>query len=80
MIKKIMEFFGTVKARTVDNKNTTIGGGVAGIALMAAIGQLETATGCHFKEAFAGIDWMQVLGGVSTAVFGALMTDGNKTV
>lgn len=80
MIAKIIEFIGSLKPRAVDNKNTTIGGGVVGIALAALIGQLETASGCHFQEAFAGIDWMQIIGGVTTAVFGAMMTDAKKTV
>lgn len=80
MITKIFEFLSTVKPRALDNKNTTIGGGVVGLLFAAMIGQIETATGCHFKEAFAGIDWLQVTGFAFSQVFGAMMTDAKKTV
>lgn len=76
----IFELIGSLKKRVVNSKNTTIGGGVAGVALVALIGQLEAASGCHFKEAFMGMDWMQVAGYVVMQVFGAITTDGNKTV
>lgn len=80
MIERILSFMSSLKARTVENKNTTIGGGVAGIAFAALIGQLETATGCHFAEAFAGLDWAQIAGFVFAQTFGAMVTDGKKTV
>jgi hypothetical protein len=76
----LFEFIGSLKKRTVDNKNTTIGGGVVGIAFAALIGQIETASGCHFQEAFAGMDWVQVAGYVMIQAFGAMTTDGKKTV
>ena len=80
IIAKIFEFVGSLGARAKDNKNTTIGGGIGGVALAALIGQLETATGCHFKEAFMGIDWMQIIGYVLVQTFGAISTDAKKTV
>jgi intracellular septation protein A len=80
MIAKLIELLGTLKPRVVDNRNTTIGGGVLGLGLMALIAQVETATGCHFKEAFMGLDWMQIISGTAVAVFGALTTDAHKTV
>lgn len=80
MLQKIVEFIGSLKTRAVDNKNTTIGGVTIGVLLAAFIGQIETATGCHFQTAFADVSWMQVLGGTFSAVFGAVMTDGKKTV
>jgi len=80
MWTSIFKFFGSLKQRTVDNKNTTIGGGLAGVAFAALISQLETATGCHFQEAFAGLDWAQIAGYVAMQAFGAMTTDGAKTV
>lgn len=80
MIAKILSFIGSLKARAVGSKNTTIGGGIAGVALAALIGQLEVASGCHFKEAFAGIDWLQIAGFVFSQTFGVMVTDSNKIV
>lgn len=76
----IFELIGSLKKRAVDSKHTTIGGGALGLALAAVIGQIEAASGCHFQEAFMGIDWMQVAGYTVMQVFGAITTDGNKTV
>jgi hypothetical protein len=80
MIAKIFEFIGSLKTRAVDSKNTTVGGGVLGIGVMALIGQLELASGCKFQEAFMGLDWAQVISGVAIAIFGAMTTDAKKTV
>lgn len=79
-IAKIFEFIGSLKTRAIDNPNTTIGGGAIGIGFAALIGQLETATGCHFATAFANIDWLQIAGYTVAQVFGASVTDGKKTV
>jgi hypothetical protein len=76
----IFEFIGSLGKRAKDSKHTTIGGGVAGVAFAALIGQLETASGCHFQEAFAGMDWLQVAGYVFMQSFGAISTDAKKTV
>lgn len=76
----IFEFIGSLGKRVKNNKHTTIGGGIAGVALAALIGQLETATGCHFKEAFMGVDWLQVISYVFVQSFGAVSTDAKKTV
>lgn len=80
IIGKIIEFIGSLKTRTVNNPNTTAGGIGIGVVLAALVGQLETSTGCHFQEAFAGIDWMQVIIGTASVVFGASVTDAKKTV
>lgn len=74
------EFVKTIKTRAVDNKNTTIGGGIVGIVAAAAIGQIEQASGCHFQEAFMGMDWIQVAVLTMSQAMGALTTDANKTI
>lgn len=80
IISTILQFVGSLKTRTVNNPHTTVGGITSGVLLAALIGQIETATGCHFQEAFAGIDWIQVLVGTASVVFGASVTDAKKTV
>ena len=80
IIEKVLEFTKSIPTRTTDHLNTTIGGGVVGVGFAALIGQIETATGCHFATAFANIDWLQITGYVFSQVFGALSTDANKTV
>lgn len=77
---KFNEFVKTIKIRAVDNKNTTIGGGVVGIVLAALVGQIEQASGCHFQEAFMGMDWIQVAVLTMSQAMGALTTDANKTI
>lgn len=76
----MIDFIKSLKARIMTSKNTTIGGGVVGIAFAALIGKLEEVSGCKFQEAFVGIDWMQIAGFVFSQVFGALMTDSTKTI
>lgn len=80
ILSKIIEFIKSIKVRTIENKNTTVGGGVAGVMFAAIIKQIETASGCHFAEAFAGIDWMQIIGYAVMQGYGAMVTDGNKTI
>lgn len=72
-------FFSSLVER-FKNKNTTIGGGVAGIVLAAIIGKVEEMSGCKFAVAFGNIDWVQLVGFASMQIFGALTTDANKIV
>lgn len=76
---KLMQFFATLGLR-IQNKNSTIGGGVAGVVLAAVIGKIEEMSGCKFTIAFGNIDWVQLVGFISMQIFGAVMTDANKTV
>ena len=80
VLTKVLEFFKSIKTRTVDNKNTTIGGGVAGVAFAALIGKLEEMSGCHFAIAFANVDYLQLAVYVYSQVAGALTTDASKTI
>ena len=80
IIEKIIGVIGSFKTRTVDSPHTTVGGIGVGVLLAALIGQIETATGCHFKEAFVGLDWIQILVGAASVVFGSVVTDAKKTV
>ncbi len=80
IIEKIIGVIGSLKTRTVESPHTTAGGIGAGVLLAALVGQIETATGCHFKEAFVGLDWIQILVGTASVVFGASVTDAKKTV
>lgn len=80
LLQKCLEFIYTIKTRTVDSKNTTIGGGVAGVVFAAVIGKLEEISGCHFTTAFANIDYMQLTGFIFMQVYGALTTDADKTI
>lgn len=80
MIAKIFEFIGSLKTRTVNNPHTTAGGATIGVLLAALVGQIETATGCHFQEAFVGLDWIQIMVGAASVVFGASVTDAKKMV
>ncbi len=75
----IINFLKSIPFR-VRNWKTTIGGGVLGVIGAALVGHLEQATGCHFQEAFAGIDWVQLLVFILSQIFGALTTDADKKV
>lgn len=73
-------FFSTILERVIGNKNTTIGGGVFGVVAAAIFGKLETMMGCNLQAAIGNVDWGQLFVFGISQVFGALMTDGNKTV
>lgn len=75
----VTSFFSSLSER-IKSKNTTIGGGIAGIVLAAIIGKVEEMSGCKFAVAFGNIDWVQLVGFASMQIFGALTTDANKTV
>jgi hypothetical protein len=77
-MNQIGSFFSSVIGR-LQNKNTTVGGGVAGLVLVAIIGKIEEMSGCKFAVAFANIDWVQIVGFASMQIFGAMTTDANKT-
>lgn len=62
------------------NWKTTLGGGVLGLVSASLINKLEESTGCHFQEAFAGIDWVQIIVYVLMQIFGAITTDANKKI
>jgi hypothetical protein len=76
----IQGFLNTIGSRIVGSPRTTVGGGVLGGLLALAIGKLETMSGCHFQEAFAGMDWAQLIGYIVTQGFGMIVTDSHKTV
>lgn len=62
------------------NWKTTVGGGVLGLVGASLISKLEESTGCHFQEAFAGIDWVQIIVYILTQIFGIITTDANKKI
>lgn len=76
----VTAFFSSLVERITKNKNTTIGGGVAGVVVVAVISKLEEMSGCKFAIAFGNIDWVQLVGFASMQIFGAMVTDANKTV
>lgn len=80
LFQKLLEFIRTIKSRAVDNKNTTIGGGVWGIVFAALVGKLEELSGCKFTTAFANVDYIQIAVFLYGQIIGALSTDANKTV
>lgn len=80
LITIVLNLFKTSKERTVNNKATTVAGGVGGVIMAGLIGKLEEMSGCHFVEAFANIDWIQLAVFGYSLVAGALTTDANKTV
>jgi hypothetical protein len=76
----IQGFLNTIGSRIVGNPRTTVGGGISGVLFAILVEKLETMSGCHFTEAFAGLDWMQLAGFVFAQGFGMLVTDSHKVV
>src|SRR5688500_7487633 len=76
----MLNFFKSIVSRVAGNRTTTVGGGVFGVAIAAAIGYLEELTGCKFAVAFGNLDYAQLIGFTISQVFGALMTDANKSL
>lgn len=68
----------SIMYRVKGNPRTTVGGGVIGLVIAALISQIEEASGCHFAQAFDGVDWAQIIGFGVVQLFGALVTDGDK--
>lgn len=80
LIAKGLMFIKTIRERAIDNKNTTLGGGVAGILFATLVGKFEEMSGCKFATVFGNVDWLQLAIYVFSQVMGALTTDANKTV
>ncbi|MEM0272920.1 MAG: hypothetical protein QW514_10305 [Thermoprotei archaeon] len=71
----------SLRFRVFENLKTTLGGGtVLGVLSAIVIGKLEEMSGCKLREAFMGIDWVQFITFLIVQIFGAFVTDGNKTV
>lgn len=76
----IQGFLNTIGSRLIGSPRTTVGGGIAGMIFAMLIGKLESMSGCHFQEAFAGIDWGELAGYLFGQIFGIIVTDSSKVV